>query len=40
MRFYDVNSGSITLDGVNINNLKKDDLRTYFGNGITRYMVI
>lgn len=27
MRFYDVNSGEILLDGVNINDIPKDDLR-------------
>jgi len=27
MRFYDVNNGSILLDGVNINDIKKDELR-------------
>ena len=31
MRFYDINSGKILLDGVNINNLTKDELRTHFG---------
>lgn len=28
MRFYDVNSGEILLDGVNINDIPKDDLRS------------
>lgn len=31
MRFYDVIDGEILLDGVNINNLRKDELRTHFG---------
>ena len=31
MRFYDVNKGEILLDGVNINHIKKDELRTHFG---------
>ncbi len=31
MRFYDVNSGEILLDGVNINNMDRDDLRKAFG---------
>ena len=31
MRFYDINSGEIILDGKNINHLKKDELRTHFG---------
>lgn len=31
MRFYDVNSGSILLDGVNIKDFKRGDLRCMFG---------
>lgn len=31
MRFYDVDSGSICLDNVDINNASKDDLRNHFG---------
>lgn len=31
MRFYDVDSGSINIDGININYLKKVDLRNLFG---------
>lgn len=31
MRFYEVNSGSITLDGVDIRTLTRDDLRRQFG---------
>ena len=31
MRFYDVNSGKILLDGKNINDLKREDLRKMFG---------
>jgi ATP-binding cassette subfamily B protein len=31
MRFYDVNSGAILLDGHNINELKRGDLRCIFG---------
>jgi ATP-binding cassette subfamily B multidrug efflux pump len=31
MRFYDVDSGSITLDGVDIRRMKRDDLRRSFG---------
>lgn len=31
MRFYDVDSGSISLDNVDINNASKDDLRNHFG---------
>ena len=30
-RFYDVNSGSISVDGINIKNLKKDALRNLIG---------
>ena len=30
-RFYDVNSGSINIDGINIKNLKKDALRNLIG---------
>jgi ATP-binding cassette subfamily B protein len=31
MRFYDVNSGSITLDGIDIRNMRQDDLRSRIG---------
>lgn len=31
MRFYDVNSGTIKIDGIPINNLTKDNLRNLFG---------
>ncbi len=31
MRFYDVNSGSILVDGMDIRNFKRDDLRRMFG---------
>ncbi|MGL5380206.1 ABC transporter ATP-binding protein [Clostridium sp.] len=31
MRFYEVNSGSISIDDVNITDLKRGDLRTIFG---------
>lgn len=31
MRFYDVDSGSINIDGVNIKDMKRDDLRSLFG---------
>ena len=31
MRFYDINSGSIKVDGVNINEYKRRDLRKMFG---------
>ena len=31
MRFYDVNSGAIKIDGVNIKDMKRDDLRSLFG---------
>ena len=31
MRFYDVNQGSISVDGVNIRDMKREDLRTMFG---------
>lgn len=31
MRYYDVNSGEITIDGINIKDLKRDDLRSMFG---------
>ncbi|MCL2195528.1 MAG: ABC transporter ATP-binding protein/permease, partial [Oscillospiraceae bacterium] len=30
-RFYDIDSGAITLDGVNINSIPKDDLRSSIG---------
>jgi len=31
MRFYEINSGTITLDGINIRDLTRDDLRKQFG---------
>lgn len=31
MRFYDVNSGSILIDGIDIRNIRRDDLRSLFG---------
>ncbi len=31
MRFYDVDSGSIKIDGVDIRNMKREDLRRMFG---------
>ena len=31
MRFYDVNSGSIQVDGINIKDFKREDLRKMFG---------
>ena len=31
MRFYEIDSGSIKVDGIDIRNLKRDDLRDIFG---------
>lgn len=31
MRFYEISKGSITVDGVNITDLKREDLRSMFG---------
>lgn len=31
LRFYDVDSGSITVDGININDITRESLRTHFG---------
>ncbi len=31
MRFYDVNKGSITIDGIDIRKIRRDDLRSIFG---------
>ena len=31
MRFYDVNSGAIKIDGTDIRNIRRDDLRALFG---------
>jgi ATP-binding cassette subfamily B multidrug efflux pump len=31
MRFYDINSGSISIDGVDIRKFKREDLRSMFG---------
>lgn len=30
MRYYDINSGEITIDGINIKDFKRDDLRSLF----------
>ena len=34
MRFYDVNHGSIRIDGVDIRDMKREDLRSLFGMGL------
>ena len=34
MRFYDVNSGSIKVDGADIRTMKRDDLRARYGMGL------
>lgn len=31
MRFYEINEGSISIDGINISDLKRSDLRSMFG---------
>ena len=31
MRFYEINSGEILIDGVNIKDMKREELRNYFG---------
>ncbi len=31
MRFYDVNSGAVRVDGVNIQDMSREDLRSLFG---------
>lgn len=31
MRFYDINKGKITIDGINITDLKRENLRSMFG---------
>ena len=31
MRFYDINGGSIKIDGVDIRKFKREDLRSMFG---------
>lgn len=31
MRFYEINSGKISVDGVNVNNIKRSELRKMFG---------
>ena len=40
MRFYDVNSGESYVDGHNIKDFNRGDLRELFGMVSTRYMVI
>ena len=39
-RFYDIDSGKIRYDGININKIKKDDLRKSLGMVFTRYKFI
>ncbi len=39
MRFYDVQGGSIKIDGVDIRDMKREDLRSMFGM-VSRYMAI
>ncbi len=31
MKFYEINSGSIKIDGVDINDMKREEVRSYFG---------
>ena len=40
MRFYDVNSGAIRVDGVNIQGYEPEDLRSLFGMVLQGYMAI
>lgn len=39
-RFYDIKDGKIRYDGININKIRKPDLRRSLRNGITRYKFI
>lgn len=39
-RFYDIQKGTITYDGIDIKLIKKGDLRRFFRCGFTRYSFI
>ena len=36
MRFYEINSGRITIDGIDIRDMRRDDLRKIFGMVLQR----
>ena len=40
MRFYDVGSGSIKVDGHDVRDFNRDDLRKIVRNGITGYLAV
>ena len=40
MRFYDVGSGSIKVDGHDVRDFNRDDLRKNVRNGITGYLAV
>lgn len=40
LRFYDVNGGSICIDGVDIRDMKRGELRDMFRYGIAGYLAV
>ena len=40
MRFYDINSGAICIDGHDIKDFTREDLRNMFGMVLARHLAI
>jgi len=40
MRFYEINDGKITFNGIDIRDMKRGELSKYFWNGSSRYLVV